>query len=111
MLPPPIPILGRKRQFEAEWKLQRFVARQLRLRKKRELTQNQAAIQDISLKDQISLISIDILRFLFEPRNLRFGQGLEQRDCLGRRICQLAQTSHEDLTKSAMESVLLKLTR
>ena len=60
---------------------------------------------------QVSLISLDILRFLIEPRGQRFGQLLEQRDCLGRRFCLLAQNGKKDQPASVMESVLLKLTR
>ena len=108
MLPPPIPVLAGGRKLEAEMRLKRFIAREER-RKKRQLALEKPD-QGILLKDQVSLISLDILRFLFEAPNQRFGQELEQRDCLGRRICQLAQNQHQHWTKSTLESVLLKLT-
>ena len=36
MLPPPIPVLAGGRKLEAEYRLKRFIAREERLRKKRE---------------------------------------------------------------------------
>ena len=61
----------------------------------------------------MSLVSIDILKYLFETPNLRFAQELEQRDCLGRRLCQMSQKSKEKMSNSSisiLESTMLKLT-
>ena len=67
----------------------------------------------MSVKDQVSLVSVDILKYLFEAPNQRFAQALEQRDCLGRRLCQMSQKSKEKVLTSSvsiLESVMLKLT-
>ena len=67
----------------------------------------------VNIKDQVSLVSIDILKYLFEAPNQRFGQELEQRDCLGRRLCQMSQKSKENVLTSSisiLESAMLKLT-
>ena len=50
----------------------------------------------VNIKDQVSLVSIDILKYLFETPNQRFAQELEQRDCLGRRLCQMSHKSKEN---------------
>ena len=111
MLPPPIPVLAGGRSFEAEMRLKRFIAREERLRKKRELALNKTSITDDPIKEQISLISLDILRFLVEPKGQRFAQNLEHRDCLGRRLCQASQSkSTEWQTMSFLQSAMLKLT-
>ena len=67
----------------------------------------------INLKDQVSLITIDILKYLFEAPNQRFAQVTEQRDCLGRRLCQISQKSQKKIssTMSLLETVMFKLTR
>ena len=67
----------------------------------------------VNIKDQVSLVSIDILKYLFEAPNQRFAQELEQRDCLGRRLCQMSQKSKENVLTSSisiLESAMLKLT-
>ena len=67
----------------------------------------------VNIKDQVSLVSIDILKYLFETPNQRFAQELEQRDCLGRRLCQMSQKSKENVLTSSisiLESAMLKLT-
>ena len=66
---------------------------------------------NIPLKEQISLITLDILRFLFEPKGQKFAQKLEHRDCLGKRLCHLSQTTKSEFKDtSLLQSVLLKLT-
>ena len=107
MLPPPIPVLAGGRSFEAEMRLKRFIAREERLRRKRELALNKTTITD-PIKEQISLISLDILRFLVEPKGQRFAQNLEHRDCLGRRLCQASQSkSTEWQNMSFLQSTLI----
>ena len=67
----------------------------------------------MSVKDQVSIVSVDILKYLFEAPNQRFAQALEQRDCLGRRLCQMSQKSKDQISTSSisiLESVMLKLT-
>ena len=59
------------------------------------------------MQDRISLISIDILKFLTEPKEMWFS---EARDCLGRRVCQLAQNRSGAKENSVIKAVLLKLT-
>ena len=59
------------------------------------------------MQDRISLISIDILKFLTEPKEMWFS---EARDCLGRRVCQLAQNRSGAKENSVMKAVLSKLT-
>ena len=45
MLPPPIPVLAGGRKLEAEYRLKRFIAREERLRRKRELYVNFPSIR------------------------------------------------------------------
>ena len=70
--------------------------------------EQQQNTSSIDLQDQVSLASLDILRFLFEPKEMWFSQA---RDCLGRRMCQFAKNDGRTRQASVIESVLLKLTR
>ena len=108
MLPPPIPVLAGGRKLEAEMRLKRFIAREERLRRKREISP--LTNQNNSIQEQISLTSLDILRFLVEPKGQRFAQNLERRDCLGRRLCQLSQSTQSMDDVPVLQSALWKLT-
>lgn len=62
-----------------------------------------------SIQDQVSLISLNILKYLTEPKEMWFS---EARDCLGRRMCELVKKDGSTTGQtSTIENVLLKLTR
>ena len=62
-----------------------------------------------SIQDQVSLISLNILKYLTEPKEMWFSQA---RDCLGRRMCELVKKDGSTTGQtSTIENVLLKLTR
>ena len=99
MLPPPIPVLAGRKKREAELKLARFLAR--------EEHKNRPKLAQNATVDAISLISLDILRFVIEPKNF---ETLETRDCLGKRICQLAKNPSSEIQNNFLQTAMLKLT-
>ncbi len=69
----------------------------------------------ISPQKQISLISIDILKYVMESDLVSNAMPFnENRDCLGKRLCLIALESHSNIHSldfSALESSLWKIAR